>query len=191
MTVSNKAIETINIEGHDIEKLIYKGHPVITFKMMDELHERPSGTAGRNFRHNRDKFIEEKDYFTVPFEEWKEVFARRISSNGQDTGQRNLMTFLTFMGYMMLVKSFTDDKAWSVQRALSENYFEIKQAKIDIGSVKKKNDVQKTNLDTRKLEIAHTKADIEMKKWPRRWPHVSTKETADWKNLQIALNSRG
>ncbi len=35
-------------------------------------------------------------------------------------------TFLTETGYLMLVKSFTDDLAWSVQRELVNNYFRFR-----------------------------------------------------------------
>ena len=37
---------------------------------------------------------------------------------------RSDVTLLTKMGYLMLVKSFTDDLAWMVQRQLVKSYFE-------------------------------------------------------------------
>lgn len=43
----------------------YNNRRVVTFKDIDSLHQRPDGTAGRNFRVNRSKFIEGEDYFKV------------------------------------------------------------------------------------------------------------------------------
>lgn len=55
----------IKVGSHDIAVKEYKGKRVITFKDIDECHERPEGTAGRNFRENKDHFIENEDYSFV------------------------------------------------------------------------------------------------------------------------------
>lgn len=111
----------IEINGHSIEKIEYKGQPVITQAQIDELHNRPEGTAKRNFNENRERFMEGKDYFKVPHEEWKNILSVRNSSSSG--GYRGEMTLWTYFGYTMLVKSFQDDLAWKVQRQLSDNYF--------------------------------------------------------------------
>lgn len=41
------------------------------------------------------------------------------------------VTLLTESGYLMLVKSFTDDLAWDVQRQLVNSYFRVSKAKAD------------------------------------------------------------
>lgn len=115
--------ETVSIEGCDVNKIIYKDLPVISFKMMDQVHERPAGTARKNFSHNRERFLEDEDFFRVPYNEQRKLTAVGISDSGPDTGQRNPIILLTSTGYMMLVKSFTDDRAWKVQRALAKSYF--------------------------------------------------------------------
>ncbi|WP_369692243.1 hypothetical protein [Desulfonema ishimotonii] len=38
---------------------------MITFKNIDRVHQRPSGTAHRNFNENRHRFEVSKDYFFV------------------------------------------------------------------------------------------------------------------------------
>lgn len=53
----------ITINNHAVNEVECKGQRVITFKMMDELHERPEGTARRNFNTNKPHLTEEKDYF--------------------------------------------------------------------------------------------------------------------------------
>ena len=91
----------------------FKGQRVVTFKDVDTVHGRASGTASRNFRANREHFIEEKDFFKIQSDE-----IRRVGITSPNGGY-----VLTESGYLMLVKSMTDDKAWQVQRMLVENYF--------------------------------------------------------------------
>lgn len=92
----------------------YNGQRVLTFRDIDTVHQRPDGTAGRNFRENRKYFIEGVDYFQRNSSEAKEEF-NIIAPNG--------LMLITETGYLMIVKSFTDDLAWTVQRQLVNAYF--------------------------------------------------------------------
>lgn len=65
--------QMIEILNKKIERLEYRDVPVVTFKQIDEVHGRPSGTAYRAFGYHRDRHVERRDYFTVPYEEWKEI----------------------------------------------------------------------------------------------------------------------
>jgi len=80
------------IAGNQVSKIEYKGQPVITFKMIDKLHKRPDGAARKAFNNHHDKFIENKDYFKVSFDEWKNLTAVNDIHSG-DTGQRNPYDF--------------------------------------------------------------------------------------------------
>jgi hypothetical protein len=110
----SETLQTISINNHGIGVKEYNGKRVVTFKDVDECHERPDGTAGRNFRVNKKRFIEGVDYFQRNSSEAKSEFGV-IAPNG--------LTLITESGYLMLVKSFTDDLAWSVQRQLVNSYF--------------------------------------------------------------------
>lgn len=110
---------TIYTQAQPLAVKEYQGERVITFKDVDILHQRPEGTAGRNFRANRERFIEGEDFFIV---ELTTDEIRRQFGAGKNAGRS--MTLLTKMGYLMLVKSFTDDLAWMVQRQLVRSYFE-------------------------------------------------------------------
>lgn len=107
----NHAIE-INNQSISIKE--YQGRRVITLKDVDTVHQRPEGTAKRNFTQNRERFIENVDYFVRNSYEAKLEFDI-IAPNG--------LTLLTESGYLMLVKSFNDDLAWDVQRDLVNHYF--------------------------------------------------------------------
>lgn len=113
------------IANNAVSVIEYKNQPVVTFKMIDQLHLRPEGTARKAFNNHFDKFIESDDYFRVSYEEWKNMTAVNNIHSGHDTGQRNDIIFITQSGYLMLVKSFNDDFAWQVQRDLVNRYFGI------------------------------------------------------------------
>lgn len=115
--------EVFSINGHDITPKEYKGVPVVTFKDIDEVHERPEGTAKRNFAKNKEHFIECEDYYKItPYE-----FRTAFGENSMDKRQSNDVVLLTEMGYLMIVKSLHDKLAWEVQRKLVNGYFKGRQ----------------------------------------------------------------
>lgn len=48
----------VHIGNADISIKEYKGKRVVTFKDIDMVHERPDGTAKRNFNTNKSRFVE-------------------------------------------------------------------------------------------------------------------------------------
>lgn len=108
----------IEINGSTVAVKEWKGQRVVTFKDIDAVHERPDGTARRNFNANKEYFIEGEDYFVRNSYEAKNEF-NAIAPNG--------LVLLTESGYLMLVKSFTDKLAWQVQRELVNGYFRAKE----------------------------------------------------------------
>ena len=79
---------------------------MVTFKDIDTVHQRPEGTASRNFNQNRQRFISGVDFFKIPIDEF-----RRLGT-GDTYNSPKGVTLVTESGYLMLVKSFTDDLAW-------------------------------------------------------------------------------
>lgn len=115
---------TISI-GHttEIPLVFYRNQPVITFAMIDRVHGRPEGTARKRFNDNKERFIEQEDFYRLTFQEVESVSEFRtagILPNSQG------LTLITETGYLMLVKSFTDDLAWQIQRQLVKAYFRAK-----------------------------------------------------------------
>ena len=100
----------------------YQSQRVVTFKDIDTVHNRPNGTARRNFNSNKKHFIEGEDYFKVCADEIRTHKIMEISPKVHEN-----ITLLTESGYLMLVKSFTDDLSWDVQRELVKSYFRVKQ----------------------------------------------------------------
>lgn len=103
----------------------FNGKRMVTFSDIDSVHQRASGTASRNFRENRDRFIQGEDYFVLSGDALRE-YKQTTNFVGRKINELHL---ITETGYLMLVKSFTDDLAWTVQRELVNNYFRTKEEK--------------------------------------------------------------
>lgn len=112
-------LQTIN--NTDISVKEYQGQRVVTFKDIDAVHGRPDGTARKRFNDNRERFVDGEDYFKICASEfrthWNDIPAKATED----------VTLITESGYLMLVKSFTDDLAWRVQRELVKGYFRAKE----------------------------------------------------------------
>jgi hypothetical protein len=142
---------TIEIDGQAIERIVYRDEPVVTLPMVETLHGRSRESVHANFSRNKERLVEGKDYFQVPYEEWKEVLShtkngsqngfgvnKMLTPNGDDTlandsnkgGHRGDMFFLTQLGYLKLIKTFNDDLAWDIYIKLVEHYF---NTRIKIG----------------------------------------------------------
>lgn len=108
----------VMIHGTAIEMKYYREKPVITFKDIDAVHKRPDGTARRNFNTNRKYFVSGVDFYKVSANEIRTLNLMNISDMVRED-----ITLITETGYLMLVKSFTDELAWAIQRELVESYF--------------------------------------------------------------------
>ncbi|MFL8713039.1 ORF6N domain-containing protein [Clostridioides sp. GD02377] len=111
------------INNQEMQVKEFNNQRVVTFKEIDKVHERVEGTAGRNFRENKKHFIKDEDYFYL---EGKELSTIKQTTNFVGSNARELI-LLTETGYLMLVKSFTDDLAWKVQRQLVNSYFRVRE----------------------------------------------------------------
>lgn len=114
-------MNTVCIVEQPLEIKEWQGQRVITFKDVDRVHQRPDGTAKRNFQMNKKHFIENVDFFNA-----KPTVDKKNENRTFNIPIRGL-TLLTESGYLMLAKSLTDDLAWDVQRALVNNYFRGRQ----------------------------------------------------------------
>lgn len=114
--------DVMNICGTDVVIKEWHGKRVITFKDIDTVHQRPEGTARKRFNDNRKHFVSGVDYFKISPSEFRTAFDEQM-----DNRQQNNITLITESGYLMLVKSFTDDLAWKVQRELVDSYFRVRE----------------------------------------------------------------
>lgn len=122
-----KELQTVTINSTDISVKEYRGKRVVTLKEIDQCHGRPDGTARKRFNDNKAHFIEGVDYYIV--NQPSEI--RTLGITRPQGGVSKTVTLITESGYLMLVKSFTDDLAWDVQRQLVNSYFKVEKSKAD------------------------------------------------------------
>ena len=97
-----------------IEKRSYKNQPVVTFRDIDAAHQKPDGSARKRFNEHKRFFVEGLDYFVLEKDEAQSRYGI-IAPNG--------LKVFTQTGYLMIVKSFTDELSWAIQRELVNGYF--------------------------------------------------------------------
>jgi len=113
----------IIINGMPLSIKEYKGIRVVTFKDIDMCHKRPEGTARKRFNDNKKYFVEGEDFYTL--DQPSEI--RTLGITRPQGGTPQSVTLITESGYYMLVKSFTDDLSWDVQRQLVNSYFKVER----------------------------------------------------------------
>lgn len=114
--------EVITIENTEMQIREYSGQRVVTFKDIDTVHQRPSGTARKTFNRNKKHFEVGKHYFVLKTDEAKKLY-NMVTPNG--------LIVLNERGYLMLVKAFTDDLSWQVQDRLVEVYFNVMEQSLE------------------------------------------------------------
>ncbi len=88
-----------------------QGHRVVSYKQIAELHQTQEANLRNNFKRNKSHFIEGVDYF-------------RVKERPSDCiNLLHTKSYFTESGYLMLVKSLSDDLSWEVQRMLVNSYF--------------------------------------------------------------------
>ena len=138
------------VKINDVELGIkeYKKERVVTAWDIGKVHKRDVGEINKIFNRNKDKFILNEDYFTLKTRDFSERF-----KTIQDFIPNNVKEIVLFTesGYLMLVKTFTDDLSWDIQRQLVKGYFKLKELKSSIEKDKR-------------LEIMEKNANVRMAK---------------------------
>lgn len=111
-----------------IEKKEFNGQAVVTLKDIDTMHQKPEGSARKRFNDNKKHFIEGIDYYRLSVSQLSEI---RTAEN-QEIGIKNNNGGYVFTqtGYLMIVKSFTDDLSWAIQRKLVNGYFAARKPEL-------------------------------------------------------------
>lgn len=141
-------MNVLTVNNVELQIKEWNGERVVTFDDIDKVHNRKKGTASRNFRKNRDRLINGKDYFNLKKANIEIDEKRRFEITKENISSNRGMIFLTKSGYLMIVKSMNDDKAWEVQRQLVNAYFMLEKI-VEDKKKKQKNEmlvVQPTDL---------------------------------------------
>ena len=112
----------VKIDKHDVSIKEYLGHRVVTPYDVATVHSRNVREVNQQFERNKKHFIKDTDYFEIPVKVFKSQFVIQdfIPNNVKE------IKLFTESGYLMLVKTFTDEKSWTIQRKLVDGYFKLK-----------------------------------------------------------------
>lgn len=105
----------VQIGSVDVRRIEYRGQQVVTFAMIDKVHGRVDGTARRAFNENRDRFVDGEDAYNLCTDE-----IRTSIEAGIFPAKTTQAKFITRRGYLKIVKSLNDDRAWEVFDDISE-----------------------------------------------------------------------
>ena len=143
--MENKLVKINNVELGIKE---YKKERVVTAWDIAKVHSREPREITQQFNRNKDKFILNEDYFILKIKDFSERF-----KTIQDFIPNNVKEIVLFTesGYLMLVKTFTDDLSWEIQRQLVKGYFKLKELKSSVDKDKR-------------LEIMEKNANVRMAK---------------------------
>lgn len=117
--------QLVTIGNTEIPLVQYRNQPVVTFAMIDRVHQRPEGTARKRFSDNRERFAEGQHFYII---DSKGLSVLRTEFPGVFGANAPQATLITERGYLKLVKTFTDDLAWDIQDQLIDGYFRSKPA---------------------------------------------------------------
>lgn len=113
----------VKINDTDLQVIEYRGQRVATLAQIDEVHARPEGTARRTFNEHKHRLVEGEDYFELD----QPDVIRTLGIERPQGGTPGKVILISEQGYTMLVKPFTDDLAWQVQRQVVTGYFRAKE----------------------------------------------------------------
>ena len=121
----------ITIADKEIELKEYNGERIVTAWDIAELHERDVREVTQNFKNVNDKMILGEDYFVIPKEHISE--SKILIQNFIPNNVKEIILF-TESGYLLLTKTFTDERSWNIQRQLVKSYFKLKELKEKVES---------------------------------------------------------
>ncbi|MDE9590197.1 ORF6N domain-containing protein [Xenorhabdus bovienii] len=96
----------------------WEGKRVITFAMIETLHNRTKGALDMNFRGNKNKFQYGVDTFLLKGK--KEL---NLLPHGVVDSRASQLRLFTESGYWILIKTMRDPLAWETQKKIIANYF--------------------------------------------------------------------
>lgn len=148
MNKLNNKNEIITINNVELGIKEYKKERVVTAWDIAKVHKKEVNDITKNFNNNKKKFILDEDYFLV---NRTEISERKISVQDFIPNNVKEIPLFTESGYLMLVKTFTDDLSWEIQRQLVKGYFKLKELKSSVDKDKR-------------LEIMEKNANVRMAK---------------------------
>ncbi len=113
----------VEINGQNLPVREYEGVRVVLGQDVAKVHQVQPESINKLFYRNKKHFVENVDYFKL--RDKKAIYSICPYASKNVTK----VNVYTESGYLMLVKTLTDDLSWQVQRLLVNNYFKVQEIK--------------------------------------------------------------
>lgn len=124
----------ITIADKEIELKEYNGERVVTSWDIADLHEKDVKVVNQHFNRNITNLIENEDYYIISKEKFLKSHFVTLKNHAPNLKE---VALFTESGYLLLVKGFTDERSWNIQRQLVKSYFKLKELKekVEAGEI--------------------------------------------------------
>lgn len=114
----------------ELQIIEHKGIRVLTTRQLAEVYETSTENIKQNFKRNKGRFIEGRDYYLLKGEQLKE-FLQVTNSHLQNQSKIKSMYLWTERGANRHSKILDTDQAWKQFDVLEETYFKVKYNTIE------------------------------------------------------------
>ena len=121
----------IAIADKEIELKEYNGERIVTAWDIADLHEKDVKVVNQHFNRNIKNLIENEDYYVISKEDFLKSHFVTLKNHAPNLKE---VALFTESGYLLLVKGFTDERSWNIQRQLVKSYFKLKELKEKVES---------------------------------------------------------
>ena len=98
----------LEINGIKIERKEYKGVPILTVWDIGKIYNKDVKTVNQQFKRNKEKFVEGKDYFELSKKEISKYIKTMIPNNIK------AIILFTSSGYLKLAKTFVNNTEYKI-----------------------------------------------------------------------------
>lgn len=117
----------------NIQVIEHKEVRVLTTQQLAEVYETNPDNIKMNFKRNKERFVEGRDYYLLKGEELKEF--KNLVTNSNLVDKRTPQLYLwTERGANRHSKILDTDKAWQQFDVLEETYFKVKSNQLQLDS---------------------------------------------------------
>ena len=113
---------------NNLKIIEHKNERVLTTQQLAEVYETSVNNIKNNFNRNKDRFIEDRDFYLLKGEDLK-LFLQVTNSDLQNKSKVRSMYLWTERGANRHSKILDTDKAWQQFDLLEETYFKVKKMK--------------------------------------------------------------
>ena len=113
----------------ELQIIEHEGIRVLTTRQLAEVYETSTENIKQNFKRNKGRFIEGRDYYLLKGEQLKE-FLQVTNSHLQNQSKIRSMYLWTERGANRHSKILDTDQAWKQFDILEETYFKVKHNMI-------------------------------------------------------------